>query len=181
LSVPIHTGESGETSAPQMDGTDLDNRIKKSLEEFKVQVIAEWHQHQGACELSHAREDEQFQQNSREIAKLAVEIEALRKALDGAIATLSAPVTPSDVKDNIRKPEIKTEPLREATVEKPAQVTDPMRSVLMDALVGPACPVGKSAPLPEKTERKIAFLAKLWDYLNHVAFELPINKSDRAD
>src|SRR5437773_132253 len=76
-----------------------------------------------------------------------------------------APAVPQPVKQiGIPKPEsLLKEPPEEKSVPLPKQLLADVPAAIVET---------------ETTPKKVAFFQKLWDYLNQVAFEIPLKKSD---
>lgn len=103
--------------------------------------------------------DEQLRQNTQEIARLSDDVAALRKTL-------------ADIQETREPPAPEPPPMMKDVL--PAQRQDLLKAIadMQSTLETP--PV---VPAPPK---KVAFIRKLWDYLNQTAFEIPPNKSNRT-
>jgi hypothetical protein len=133
--------------------------LKKEFEALKVQTLGELNRVQERFEKAHAQGLEQIRQNTKEIARLTEAIEGLWKTITDLEKPAPAPVPlpPIEVAVPIES--------------KPAPIETPLHHSLLDDLAG---------SIPEPSGKKVAFLTKLWDYLNQVAFEIPLGKSDRT-
>lgn len=186
---------------PAKPGVDWNEQMKGFLQEFAVHAMEDVHVLEQKLEQVQARQADQLIQNSRAIARLAEEMNDLRKVLADlkipapSPAVLTPPPDPmipdalSSITREISKlgaelaalrktvGEIKfSEPNREPApapktvkIEIP-EAAAPSPTFLFDALA--------DTPLPaeEPAAKKVAILTKLWDYLNQVAFEIPIGK-----
>jgi hypothetical protein len=121
------------------------------------------------AQAARTQADSLAQDNVRTLAALTEEIAALRKALIELKAERhEAPRTPRKDPPGVISFEEPALPIQPTTTLPPAQ---PEPHILFDALA-PSTVVTTEKP-------KVAFLNKLWDYLNQVAFEIPLRKSDR--
>jgi hypothetical protein len=113
-----------------------------------------------------SQDQAQMQQISRDMASLTRQVADLRKTI-------------TDIQ-KIVEAAARKEPPAEKPVE-PVLIKMPL-----ETKVEPAAPSVTHAPAAldlqsEKSEKKVAFLGKLWDYFNETAFEVPHKKSDRKD
>ena len=146
----------------------------RESEEWSARMLAELRQLQGKQELARAQGDEQLRQTTQAIAKLTEEMAVLRKVMAESLRPMPAPPNPQEVLSVTPLTGTPAVQPAQAPAENPVRAPGPVPSGLLDALAGPAPATEK------KEERKVAFFKKLWDYLNHVAFEIPPRKQDRT-
>jgi len=166
--------------AEKSDNTDQNTRaISKLIEEFEAfkAALAEWRAKKSmetvpvpvavpapAPAVPDPIVMKTLQDMTQHVARLTDDVSNLRKAVDA----LNAPkptITPLPVPAPAPNP-IHPAPAPE---QAPAQASGSRDSIL--SLIGSSAPV--AAP-----ERKVAFLSKVWDYLNQVAFEIPLRKDE---
>ena len=156
-------------------------------------LLTEMHTLQEKIEQVRTRLTEQLLQNTRQVAKLSEEVVALHEA----IAEMKAPkganpptpvpneseAAPSVVWIETAQPIVNTPPApAPASETSPGLPSDnaptPPRSEDRITETPPDIDV---LPLNETQVRKVAFITKLWDYLNHAAIEIPLHKKNRSN
>jgi hypothetical protein len=136
----------------------LQAQLKKDFEELKRETFSELRQFEGRL--------------TREVSKLTEEIAAIRQVLQD----LPKAITPSPAPPAAPPPTPVPPPIVSLPVEKPKPVETPAPHFELPNDFGDA------VELPsENNPGKVALFKKLWDYLNQVAFEIPLKKSDRSN
>jgi hypothetical protein len=159
-------------------------------------LLAEFRTLQDKFEQVRTRLTEQILQNTRQVAKLSEEITALREQrADHKTPEAAEPDLPSIKRLDAEPPTTivwieKEKPLAEASdrpsasVESSPEATQPSAEQPEKILMGQFedTPTSENViNLQDPIERKVAFFAKLWDYLNQTAFEIPLRKSNRSN
>ncbi len=129
--------------------------IQDDLEKFKTETLSVLRLLQERVEQVNKQTMDQVRRNSEAIQKLTEGIEKLQKT----VAEMPHPASPPSM------------PMTVLVEIKPEEKENPLPHGLLDDVAG---------SIPESSGKKVAFLRKLWDYLNQVAFEIPLGKSSRT-
>jgi hypothetical protein len=178
---------------------DLKDQMKTLLEEFAEHAVNDMHALETKLEQSQARSADQLLKQNQTIARIIDEITDLKKAMAERLETTAPmaiqPPPPSEppkpdpmipealrsITQEISKLTGEMAALRKAleemkpvapvhTVPEPVKIPD-LHPILLDDFTG-------SKPSEEPEARKVAFFTKVWDYLNTVAFEIPLGRQN---